>query len=322
MTEVFEQVQLVYSGPQEKISLGAAFDKLLRPQVEGEVPRAVLTEAGQESTSFKTVDYFKALKTKRLGRSLFVTPSITSTQTFVNEHFKNQHGVALLADQQTAGKGRGTNVWTSPPGCLMVTFSVMHNSAAWLPHFQYLVSLAIVRSVKQLTGGEDLGLKLKWPNDIYAKNQKIGGVLCQSSYDGKTFLVLSGIGLNVTNSEPTTCLSDLQKTLPFPKTEISRENMLATFFNNFELMHGQLELQGFSVFSHEYIYNWLHTGQEVMLKEEGSERKVVIRGLTPGGFLLAEDAATKEELELHPDSNSLNFWEGFISRKLQPSSSL
>lgn len=34
------------------------------------------------------------------------------------------------------------------------------------------------------------------------------------------------------------------------------------------------------------------------------------------GFLLAEDVETKESLELHPDSNSLNFWEGFISRKL------
>lgn len=52
-------------------------------------------------------------------------------------------------------------------------------------------------------------MRIKWPNDIYYKALKIGGILCQSIYrDGKFHLII-GAGLNVSNSQPTTCLADI-----------------------------------------------------------------------------------------------------------------
>ena len=93
-------------------------------------------------------------------------------------------------------------------------------NAALLPFFQYIVSMAVYRAVSQLAGGdarEALGLRLKWPNDIYlvsagseaaggaaggsAKREKIGGVLCQSSVAigaaAKPYRVVAGVGINV-----------------------------------------------------------------------------------------------------------------------------
>jgi len=82
-------------------------------------------------------------------------------------------------------------------------------------------------------------------------------------------------------------------------------------------MHRILEQDGFEPFLNEYMCYWLHSNQTVVFREDGMEKTVVLKGLTKSGYLLAQNVATGENLELHPDSNSLNFWEGFISRKIK-----
>lgn len=49
-------------------------------------------------------------------------------------------------------------------------------------------------------------MRIKWPNDIYAGKLKIGGILCQSAYRNHEFQVVIGLGLNVRNRQPTTCV--------------------------------------------------------------------------------------------------------------------
>ncbi len=57
--------------------------------------------------------------------------------------------------------------------------------------------------------GHSIDIKIKWPNDVYSKDFKIGGILCHSTYRSKEFQVVIGVGLNLDNSEPTTCVNDL-----------------------------------------------------------------------------------------------------------------
>ena len=75
--------------------------------------------------------------------------------------------------------------------------------------------------------GLSLDVRIKWPNDIYANELKIGGILCQSVYREGAFHVIIGAGLNVNNAEPTTCLAALIQGLEGQGakagTEISRE---------------------------------------------------------------------------------------------------
>lgn len=78
-----------------------------------------------------------------------------------------------------------------------------------------------------------LDIGIKWPNDIYANRLKIGGIICQSVYRGGAFHVIIGVGLNVNNTEPTTCLSELVRNLWGSKElsgreEISREVRMPT----------------------------------------------------------------------------------------------
>jgi len=54
----------------------------------------------------------------------------------------------MVADEQGAGKGRGGNVWTSPVGCLMFSFTCQVKDGTTLPLLQYVVALSIVQAVQ------------------------------------------------------------------------------------------------------------------------------------------------------------------------------
>lgn len=168
-------------------------------------------------------------------------------------------------------------MWTSPLGALAVSFSLVHEQGSVLPHVQYLVALALVRAVTSLTGGDTLGLRLKWPNDIYAetgegegegeggKAHKVGGILCQAAWDGERFQLVVGLGVNVSNEAPSTSLHALALRRAGVageggiREQLTRENILAGTLNAFEGMHAQLERDGFSPFLEEYLRLWLHS---------------------------------------------------------------
>ncbi|KAK5177926.1 biotin holocarboxylase synthetase, partial [Cryomyces antarcticus] len=82
-------------------------------------------------------------------------------------------GLTATATTQLAGRGRGSNVWVSPPGSLMFSTVLKHplslTATAPVIFIQYLAALAIVEGITTYdTGYENFPVKLKWPNDIYA----------------------------------------------------------------------------------------------------------------------------------------------------------
>jgi biotin-[acetyl-CoA-carboxylase] ligase BirA-like protein len=150
-----------------------------------------------------------------IGGTLLHLRSCRSTQTLLCEALPAAPPLSCcLADEQTGGRGRTGNSWTSPPGCLLMSSVHSFRNAAALLSAQYAVTLGVVRAVErelpQLCGV----LRIKWPNDIYVLRPlpvKIGGVLVQSSCSSPSpsFRLVAGVGLNVTNSHPSICLADL-----------------------------------------------------------------------------------------------------------------
>jgi biotin--protein ligase len=282
---------------------------------------------------------FLALRpTRSLGRVLLHAETLSSTQELLFDQCRSPpDGLLCIADRQTKGKGRGSNEWASPAGCLCFSFVWSVADAALLPFFQYIVSMALHRAVAQEAGGDAkrLGLRLKWPNDIYivkadssstvmSTKTKIGGVLCQSTVaagamTGKPFRVVAGVGVNVLNSQPTTCLRDVVAQHDDEAAAVlSRERIAAAFCFQFEQLAGELESKGFNALVSEYLSQWMHSGQEVEVQIEDKSQgmqKAVIVGLAPSGFLRAVSQSTGQELELHPDGNSLDMMQGLIYTK-------
>lgn len=86
----------------------------------------------------------------------------------------------------------------------------------------------------------------------------LAGILCQSStYGSSSFKVLVGVGVNTENMEPTICLRSIASEFVDPEL-ISRETVLAEFFNSFEELHDTLSTKGFEPLKERYLRYWLH----------------------------------------------------------------
>ncbi|CAM8877775.1 unnamed protein product [Rhodiola kirilowii] len=108
------------------------------------------------------------------------------------------------------------------------------------------------------SGFSPLDIKIKWPNDLYLHGLKVGGILCTSTYKEKKFNVSAGIGLNVDNEKPSTCLNSVLQELTSGASQLKREELVAAFFNQFEVLFQLFSNQGFQALEKLYYSIWLH----------------------------------------------------------------
>ncbi|KAI3464463.1 hypothetical protein Pfo_021126 [Paulownia fortunei] len=273
---------------------------------------------------FRINSYMDSLSTSRFGKLLIYSPKLGSTHDVVSNNFGELPiGAVCVADVQFKGRGRSKNLWESPKGCLMFSFTLQMEDGRVVPLVQYVVSLAMTEAINDVcrqNGMPFLDVRIKWPNDLYLDGLKVGGILCTSTYKSKKFNVSAGIGLNVNNQKPTTCLNAVLQRLGCVAHQLQREDIIAAFFNKFECFYDIFMNQGFQALEELYYKTWLHSGQRVIVQEKNenqdqvSETVVTIQGLTTSGYLLAatEDGQT---CELHPDGNSFDFFKGLVRRK-------
>jgi len=143
--------------------------------------------------SFDFREYFAKLRTRQFGHGVLYADEVQSTQDVIAKglggHFD---GLLCVADVQTAGRGRRGNQWNSPLGCLMFSFGYKQPDPAKLASFQYLIGLGLIIAARASAQSGDIPLSLKWPNDIYAGDAKVGGILCESQQQGAVFQITSG----------------------------------------------------------------------------------------------------------------------------------
>jgi BirA family transcriptional regulator, biotin operon repressor / biotin---[acetyl-CoA-carboxylase] ligase len=110
-------------------------------------------------------------------------------------------GTVLVADHQTAGRGRADRTWIAPPGSSLLVSVLLRATPAFAPLAGMAVGVAAVDAVSATTG---VGLRLKWPNDLVwpglgdGTDRKAGGILAEADWsDADAPAVVVGLGLNV-----------------------------------------------------------------------------------------------------------------------------
>ncbi|EGG23402.1 biotin ligase 3 [Cavenderia fasciculata] len=266
-------------------------------------------------TAFHVKDYFKNLSTILYGKCLIYGQHLSSTQKLMLKYFTyTTPGLVMVADLQNSAVGRGQNMWTSPQGCLVFSFKCRESDGSKLPFLQYVSGLALVKAVDSICPKMKEPVRLKWPNDVYCGGKKIGGILCQSNYFGGSFDVVIGIGINVTNSEPSTCLdAQASQTGLF-----TRELVLARFMKEFESLYLTFTQNGFKPMQQDYLRAWMHSGQIVKL--ESQNITVRVEGLADNGYLLARECNANGHVgatsyELHPDGTSFDINQLTLKKK-------
>ena len=142
----------------------------------------------------------KGLTTASMGRKVIYYRSIGSTNDVARELATQgaPEGTLVIADEQTAGKGRLGRRWLAPAGTSLLM------SLLFRPHFLALYqaqrltmvcSLAVAEAIGRVT---DLMAAIKWPNDIVVQGKKVGGILTElgATAEGLDYVIV-GLGLNV-----------------------------------------------------------------------------------------------------------------------------
>lgn len=275
---------------------------------------------------FQPEIYWQYLTTSVLGQVVFYTDVIPTTMTVfegIQFSIPDDVGVIAVAGRQTSGKGRGGNAWLSPVGCAMFTLPLSMPVDSTLGQrctfLQHIVSLAVVHSVRSLTGYQDVELRLKWPNDIYYRDQmKLGGVLVTSTIMGSKLHATIGCGVNVSNSHPTICINDIIQHHNIETGSnlslLSSSQMAALTVSAIERLVTHFQVEGPGSFCELYYKYWLHSGAKVQLESENEE--VEICGLDDFGFLRV---VTKQgrQLSVQPDGNTFDMMHNLIALKRQ-----
>jgi BirA family biotin operon repressor/biotin-[acetyl-CoA-carboxylase] ligase len=145
------------------------------------------------------------------------------------------HGSVYFADEQLAGRGRGTHTWHSAAGeGLYVSILLRPQiSAAHLPLLPLAAGLAAAEAIRATTG---LTIDLRWPNDLLIGPRKTGGILVEShSESGAVAFAVIGIGINVHQREFASDLSTPATSIALETTRtVSRQRLLVALLKSLE----------------------------------------------------------------------------------------
>jgi BirA family biotin operon repressor/biotin-[acetyl-CoA-carboxylase] ligase len=247
-------------------------------------------------------DITRKLKTDFIGRKVIAYPSLTSTNDTARREAKKgaREGTVILAEEQTAGRGRIKRAWLSPKGSIALSI-ILHPTPAQLPFLIMVASLAVARCIEKVGG---LETQIKWPNDVLINDKKVCGILIESDVKGKAVdYAIIGIGINVN-----------LKTADFPEIaatatslshelgrELSRREMIRCLLVEAENLY--LALPEGDIVFREWRDRLVTLGKEVEVSSGKTGYKGIAESVASDGSLLLRQ----------PDGNLMKIVAGDVS---------
>lgn len=135
-----------------------------------------------------------------IGSKIFSRENLSSTNSYAIHLLASERpaeGTIITTDFQSAGRGQPGNSWESEAGKNLL-FSIILYPEFISPAEQFIISMAVSLGISDFVSRHAGRSKVKWPNDIYVDNDKIAGILIESStMGGKVSYMVVGIGLNI-----------------------------------------------------------------------------------------------------------------------------
>ncbi len=245
-----------------------------------------------------------------IGSSFVELGTIDSTNNYALSAIHEglaQHGTAVFAHEQVAGKGRRGKTWLAEKGNNLI-LSMVINPSPLLPTQQFQLSACVAVSALQLfqkLAGEDT--RIKWPNDLYWQDRKAGGILIESIIGaGSWKWAVAGIGININQvsfagvgGRPVSLRQITGRQHDAP--DLARQ-LCAIMDANWQ----QLLTAGFDNIYELYQQNLYKRGELVRLRHGSRNFDGLIKGVSRDGRLQAEHGleesfATDEVEWIFPD---------------------
>ena len=224
------------------------------------------------------------LHTAALGRDLRYVRETTSTMDLARAAAAEgaPHGAIILAEMQTAGRGRRGRGFFSPPGGSLYVTLILRPSREGYGRLPLAVPLAVCRACE----AEGVDARIKWPNDIWAGARKLCGMLIDAGTGPDGLVACAGIGINV-NADPTAdpALRDTATSLSRELgREVAREPLLGRVCDEIE---AALDAPGDELAA-AYRERSLVLGRRIVVEEAEGAFEARALDIAPDGALVVE----------------------------------
>jgi len=233
----------------------------------------------------------RGLSTNYIGKEIYYFPELKSTNIIAKEKASHRaegidEGTLIIAERQSAGKGRLGREWFSPAGGIWLSIILFPQlSPSYISRITLMTAVAVIKAIKIYT---QIRSQIKWPNDILINEKKVCGILTEMSaeLDMINWVVL-GIGINV-NIDHREFPQDIQEnTISLKETldkEVLRVKLVQAFLQEFEKYYEKLKRKEFPSILREWkLYSHtlgkkirldmgekVVTGEAVNINEEGA----------------------------------------------------
>ena len=254
------------------------------------------------------------LETAWAGRTCLCFDTLDATNDYAKVLAKQNcvHGTLVVADTQTAGKGRRGRVWQSPKGS---TISMSLCLEPKLPTervagLTLVMALAVAEAVNR---NAEVNAQIKWPNDIVLNGKKICGILTEMCFVEDHYAVIIGAGINVNTEYFPEEIEEIASSLKKETgKEISRERLIADVMKYFEIYYGQYEkTQNLSLLKEQYEKLLINRGNEVLVLDPKGTYTGIAKGITKEGSLVVQ-CADGTENEIYSGEVSVRGLYGYV----------
>ncbi|MEG6520604.1 biotin--[acetyl-CoA-carboxylase] ligase [Desulfotomaculum sp. 1211_IL3151] len=252
-------------------------------------------------------EWSASIKTQIIGQAISYHKATTSTNDVAKDLARRGavEGTVVVTEEQTKGRGRLGRTWQSLPQAGLCFSVILYPKAnpMEVPQFTMLAAVAVVKALERTVG---LKAKVKWPNDVYIKGQKIGGILAEmvAEADRVKYVVL-GIGLNVNQRQEELAMigqgaTSLRVQLGKP---FIRSQVFVPLLEELDVLYNLWQQQGFLPLKKMWQEVALWVGDTVQVLDLHNHWQGVMEGIDESGALL---------LRL-PNGNSKTFFSGEVS---------
>lgn len=225
------------------------------------------------------------LDIKLIGQHVLYYPSVTSTNELAKKEAEGGvgEGTVVIADQQTAGRGRLKRTWLTPEGNIALSV-ILYPEIPVLPFLIMMASLAVSHSIEAVAG---LETQIKWPNDVLITGRKVCGILIESDVrNNKVNYVIIGIGINVNAEKEVLSGVMTPATSLFVETGriVSRLQLIQALLKDMDNLYTSITSGG-SVFG-EWRDRLITLGQEVRVTSGDKTMEGIAESVDTDGSLL------------------------------------
>ncbi len=228
-----------------------------------------------------------------IGSKVIFKHSLESTNNYASDLLKQENlpeGTVIHSNYQTAGRGQQGNTWESEAGKNLL-LSVILYPLKIKPEDQFLISMAVSLGVLDFVKSLMRGCTIKWPNDIFAADRKIGGLLIENSIlNNKIISSVTGIGLNINQVDFPRYVPNAVSVKMITGKDYDLRDSLRQLLSRLDRRYRQLLSEKSQRMRNEYIssvYGFMEWRTYRTISEGNLYGKII--GITQSGQLMIED---------------------------------